>query len=51
MILPDNDFARNGLGKMICGQNGMVQKGGQAPRKFTLFPALAVDWLGASPRF
>jgi hypothetical protein len=21
MILPDNDFARNGSGKMICGQN------------------------------
>jgi hypothetical protein len=21
MILPDNDFARNGSGKTICGQN------------------------------
>jgi hypothetical protein len=30
---------------------GMVQKGGQVPRQDALFPALGVDWLGASPRF
>jgi hypothetical protein len=41
----------NGSVKLAVTRRGMVQKGGQAPRQDALFQALAVDSLGAGPRF